>query len=174
MALLYLILDQVLLPLLLERKGGHVVEGRVVLLHLHLDPVLHLERRGGHVVEGRVGLPRLLLDPVLLDLRHPRLRLGGPHARLPVTNAALLDGLNAKRPVTLDGLNVLPRRRQRQRPAKNAALHVPPRRRQRHRPRKPRPPLHLVSVTRSEVSMTGRTRSGASTLTSASATAVAR
>src|SRR3989338_2392286 len=45
---------------------------------------------------------------------------------------------------------------------------------QRVLPRKPPPPLHLVSVMRSEVSMMGRTRSGASTLTSASATVAAR
>src|SRR3989338_2572458 len=104
----------------------------LLVLHLILPLLLHLERKGGRDV-----LLLHPLAPVLLDLRHPRLRLGGPHA-----------GRLGQSVVLLVAQRVLPR--------------------------KPPPPLHLVSVMRSEVSMMGRTRSGASTLTSASATVAAR
>src|SRR3989338_5401670 len=135
---------------------------QVLLLILPL--LLHLERKGGRdVVEGRVVLHPHPLDPVLLDLLLERIGardVEGGRVILLHPQDHPLD------PVLLDLLH--PRLRHEGphagRLGQSAALLVAPR----VPPRKPLPHPRMVSVTRSAVSMTGRTRSGASTLTSAS------
>src|SRR3989338_1315378 len=142
----------------------------LLVLHLILPLLLHLERKGGRdVVEGRVVLHPHPLDPVLLDLlleRRGARDVEGGRVILLHPQDHPLD------PVLLDLLH--PRLRHEGphagRLGQSAALLVAPR----VPPRKPLPHPRMVSVTRSAVSMTGRTRSGASTLTSASATVAAR
>lgn len=135
----------------------------LLVLHLILPLLLHLERKGGRdVVEGRVVLHPHPLDPVLLDRRGVRDVEGGRVVLLLHPLAPVLLDLRHPR-LRLGGPHA-------GRLGQSVVLLVA----QRVLPRKPPPPLHLVSVMRSEVSMMGRTRSGASTLTSASATVAAR